>query len=118
MDTIQHIFDQAMEDLPATILSKVLLKKAEKHGITLSVPASVKIAKKLLVEKSGFEFKLPESKKSSQTIEFTDEDLEEANRLANDFSEKIPDIIASSTEKISQQLLQHLKKDWLSNFQE
>ncbi len=117
MDALQQSFNQAVEQLPALFIERLVSKKLREQGIKASKRLSERIAKYVLSDKSE-PFRYKGHKHSGDvTLSFSEGDADEVVRALETFCEtQLPRIIPEVSSRLARTVLADLKIRWKNEY--
>jgi len=115
MNILQSSLESALHQIPQKFLTQLVAKKLEGQGITLSKKEREKISRKL-GEGSTEAFTLLGWKfwdRRKLQLEFTEQEKIEAEHRFSEFlNQKVPELVPSIAQDLSESVLERLKKKW------
>jgi hypothetical protein len=108
---------QAVKDIPAILLEKLISKKLQKQGITKPGDLSKKLARHIL-RGTGEPFKYNSRKYSGDiNLAFDDADAGEITRALDRFQkDQLPKLLPEIAQRLSKSVLKDLKSKWPSEY--
>jgi Family of unknown function (DUF5677) len=113
MDVLQRALNQALADLPALFLEKLISKKLQQQGLTSTKILSAKIAKHILSGESEQSRHKNRKHSGNVTLSFSEADADEVARAIDSFGKtQLPNLLVDVAHRMSRRILRKLKSDW------
>ena len=118
MHILHQVLEECLRNVPEQVLGEIVARKLRDHGVELSPTEQKKILKQIVSGKSEIPFRRSQRENQVISIEFTDDDCQQAEEATTKVLAGLHGVIEGVAETLTTPILETLRKRWRNEWRQ